>query len=87
MTDILDAMQRVIDDITRKLFDGRTLLEAHAQHICIACGQKPILTTLSGRMEYAMSALCEACFELSTNPPCRRCGKRIATDCKCGQDV
>jgi glyoxylate carboligase len=62
-----EALQRFVDDAARRAH-GMTKAEAHAQGICIACKQPPPLSTDADRREYAVSALCGACFDASIPP-------------------
>jgi hypothetical protein len=51
----LDAGYRAGFGITRK--------EAQNQRVCAMCKQSPTFTTEAGRKEYAISGVCEPCFD------------------------
>lgn len=60
-------MDRIKDQLSVQIF-GMTIDEAHEKHICLQC-QRPALdhcTTEAGIAEYAISGLCEECFDSIT---------------------
>ena len=54
-------MQEVVDNFAKRTF-GRTLAEAHEQHVCVTCGEfacnfRDEIST----KEYLISGLCQKC--------------------------
>jgi len=55
-------LQQFRDAAGREAF-GMTREEALAQGVCISCKRPPTFSTEAGRREYALSAICEPCFD------------------------
>ena len=55
----------LLDALAKDLDFKHTRNEALERHVCVKCGNNPDSTFYSdaGRKEYAMSALCEPCFD------------------------
>jgi len=58
------TLQDVKNDLARKLY-GQTSREANTAGLCIQCHEPAIDNCYSaaGRREYAISGLCEKCFD------------------------
>jgi len=68
MQHIKGPIDQFMDEIGQKIF-GKSRSECWAKGICIDCGELalPKCTTEAGRKEYAISCLCEPCFDSITN--------------------
>ena len=59
-----------MDDFARKTF-GMSLTMAHTLNICINCKKDAIIGTniftLEGNNEYAISGMCETCYDKQSN--------------------
>lgn len=51
-----------IESLSRELY-VMTKYEAFAEYVCISCKQTPRFYSPAGRQEYAISGLCEYCFD------------------------
>lgn len=63
-TEVSDEMKKIKEKFSKKVF-GMSISEAQAKGICIQC-RKPALENCyseAGKKEYAISGLCEKCFD------------------------
>ena len=61
----MNGLQKFKDTISKELY-SMTLAEAHAKGLCIQCKKQPTYSSEAGRREYAISGLCEPCFDSIT---------------------
>lgn len=57
-----EPLEQVLDELAREAF-GLTTAEAHAERVCASCRKPPTFYSAAGRREYAISGLCEPCFD------------------------
>lgn len=58
----------LLDALYREAFGG-TRGDAQAEGVCANCGKPPTFSTEAGRREYAISGMCEPCFDRITAEP------------------
>lgn len=58
----MSYLQKLKDKLAEEAF-GQCVSNARAEGLCISCKQLPRFYSAAGRREYAISGLCEYCFD------------------------